>query len=294
MPDMPAVFVTGATGFVGKHLTHALCSAGNLVHILTRSQADTVLGVTAHRYDGSTESVFRAIESARPRVVFHLAACFRSEHTPDDVAELVAANLLLGTQIVDAMSRLGCLALVNTGTSWQNFHDQEYSPVNLYAASKQAFEDLLQYYVEAHGLRVITLRLFDTYGPGDRRKKLLRLLREAARTEQPLLLSPGEQQLDLLHVDDVVQAFLQAAERLAETTGHERYLLSSGRRVRLRDLVTLVEQALGKSIPVQWAAREYRAREVMKPPAGTPLPGWSPRITLEDGLRQTFAKDEAS
>ena len=69
----------------------------------------------------------------------------------------MSSNITFGTQLVEAMVANGCYQFVNTGTSWQHYENDEYNPVNLYAATKQAFEDILRYYVETSALRVITL-----------------------------------------------------------------------------------------------------------------------------------------
>ena len=67
----------------------------------------------------------------------------------------------------------------------------DYSPVDLYAASKRAFQALLRFYEEARGVRALTLRLHGTYGPGDRRGKVVELLIGALDDPQPLEMSPG-------------------------------------------------------------------------------------------------------
>ena len=150
---------------------------------------------------------------------------------------------------------------------------------------------MLVFYLERTGLSAITLKLFDTYGPGDSRKKLFTLLREATRQRRPLAMSPGEQLVDLVHVDDVARAFLVAADRLfsGDVKGHEMYAISSGAPLRLRDLVALCEQVAGEPIPVAWGERPYRSREVMEPwSTGERLPGWAPRIVLNEGIRAIF------
>jgi nucleoside-diphosphate-sugar epimerase len=238
----------------------------------------------------------RIVREAAPCVVFHLASLFLSQHTSDDVERLIQSNVLLGTQLAEAMSVCGVKRLLNTGTSWQHYQNQDYSPVNLYAATKQAFEDVLQYYVEAAGLQVITLKLFDTYGPNDPRPKLLQLLSHASREGKPLDMSPGEQSIDLVHIDDVVEAFGIAARRLLneQVTGHESYAVGSGQAMRLQDVVMVFESAAGVKVPVRWGRRPYRVREVMVPADNLErLPGWSPRIKLEDGLRESIAGNKA-
>lgn len=284
--------VTGATGFVGSHLTRRLLRDGWSVHAVVREgktfpAMSGFAEVRQHAYDGTLDSVLGAMEQARPRVVFHLASLFIAQHQPGDLDRLLASNVLFGAQLLEAMAAAGATRLVNTGSSWQHFRGPEYQPVNLYAATKQALEDIIRYYVDAHGLRCITLKLFDTYGPEDRRPKLLNLLLEAARTGEPLGLSPGEQIVDMTYVDDVVEAFLVASRMVVEGRGPacQAFAVSGGERVSLRDLVKIWEEVLGAPIPVTWGARPYREREVMVPAScAEGLPGWRPRFSLRQGL----------
>jgi nucleoside-diphosphate-sugar epimerase len=222
-----------------------------------------------------------------PDTVFHLASLFLSEHKPTDIERLISSNLLFATQLAEAMVQAGVWQLVNTGTSWQYYDGSAYNPVNLYAATKQAFEAILAYYVETTALRVITLKLYDTYGPGDRRQKLLHLLRRVAERQEPLAMSPGEQLIDLVHIDDVLHAYVIAADLLREgrVTAHDSFAVSSGAPVRLRDLVELYEKLLMRKLPIEWGGRPYRNREVMMPwHTGRVLPGWIPQISFETGL----------
>lgn len=286
--------VTGATGFVGSHLVKHLLADGWSVHVICRPDSDlgqlssVIERVTVHRFAGDIDSMRAIMRHSKPDAVFHLASLFLSEHQPQDVQRLIESNLLFGAQLAEAMSLEGVRCLVNTGTSWQHYENREYSPVNLYAATKQAYEDLLQYYVEARNLSVITLKLLDTYGPNDPRNKLIKLLLNAAHTHTQLSLSPGGQSIDLVHVEDVVRAYAQAAtlQLSGASLEHRSYGVSSGQPISLKALVAELELVHDVQIPVVWGGRAYRPREVMNPwqPA-TPLPGWKTRISLREGLR---------
>ena len=74
------------------------------------------------------------------------------------------------------MINAGCYRMVNTGTSWQHYENSDHRPSNLYAATKQAFEEILNFYATAYPLRVCSLHLSDTYGPNDIRPKLFGFL----------------------------------------------------------------------------------------------------------------------
>ena len=286
--------IAGATGYIGTKLSQRLLAEGWRVDVLVREKsrplAQTLVGkVTSHGYDGSTQSVLDAVATAQPDVVFHLASLFIAEHRSEQVTDLINSNLLFGTQLVEACARSGVKRFVNTGTSWQHYNNEDYNPVCLYAATKQAFEAILEYYVQACDVKAITLKLFDTYGPDDPRPKLFHLLNKAATSGEPLDMSAGEQLIDLMHIDDVVEAYVIAAKRLltGAVSQHEHYAVSSGDPLPLKELVELYVEVNAQDVMVNWGARPYRDREVMVPwNLGIVLLGWRATVSLQCGLRQ--------
>jgi nucleoside-diphosphate-sugar epimerase len=296
--------VTGATGFIGSHLLKHLEHAGWIVGVIARPSSTENFrlseSVQPFSYSGQTAEVMAAVEKFKPDVMFHLASLFLASHTPEQVESLISSNVLFGLQLLEAMQQSGCRVLVNAGTGWQNYRAEppfdasEYMPVNLYAATKQAFEDIALYYVQTSELRLITLRLFDSYGPGDTRRKLLRLLLETLKTGQPLAMSPGDQVLDLAHVDDICRAFLHAAELgLARpSSGAEVYAISGGQRRTLREVAAILEEAAAnRKLPLEFDKRPHRPREVMHPWEGPRLPGWEPQISLLEGFRRLIVEE---
>lgn len=286
--------MTGATGYIGSNLTRRLVAEGWDVHIVVRSLSRTNVldkvrsSITVHEHDGATRGMIQLVSNARPDIVFHLASLFLAQHRPEDVEALISSNLLFSTQLAEAMAANQVKYLINTSTSWQHYESADYNPVNLYAATKQAFEDILAYYIDAHGLKVCTLALFDTYGPNDPRPKLIALLWKTALVKAPLAMSPGEQMIDLVHIDDVIDAFIVSTAQLTQQSeGHTRYGVSSGTPLRLIDLVAVFEQATGLKLSITWGGRPYRPREVMTPWRDyKTLHGWKPHVPLAKGIRQ--------
>lgn len=287
--------VTGAAGFVGGRVAQQLAQDGWEVSALVRRDPPAgrlAAGVRAVRHDGTAPGLVDLLGAERPDAVFHLASLFTVEHASAQVDALIESNVRLGAQVLEAAAVHGVRRVVCAGTAWQEGLPPaaEGGPrrsVNLYAATKSAFEAVAAWYADAHGIAVTCLRLFDTYGPDDPRRKLVALLAEAARTGAPVSLTPGENRLDLLHVDDAAAAFRHAEAR--QRQGLDRglcvYAVGSGRALTLREIVAEVERAAGRPLDARFGARPYRPREVLDPWRGPALPGWAPRIALAEGLR---------
>lgn len=300
MSESRVALITGGTGFIGSHLAAQMLQVGYSVHLIVRPCSDLkqVSGSAGrahiHVHDGTTRGLMDIVRNVRPQTVFHLASLFIAEHSSDDVERLIASNVLFGSQLLEAIRVADVRQFVNTGTSWQHYHSECERPSCLYAATKHAFQDIVEFYSDTYGLRAITLKLFDTYGPGDTRRKLFRFLRDAARAGEPLSMSAGEQQIDLVYVDDVVEAFRIANDLLVSDAvpAHQIFGVSSGKPMPLREVVELYRKVLDQELTIDWGVRPYRRREVMVNWSGAPgLPGWTPKVDLLDGLRRMHLAD---
>ncbi len=293
---MKRAIVTGATGFVGSNLCKHLIKNAWEVSIITRPSSDysnissVLRSIDVFEYDGKIERLIEYFNKKNADVVFHLASLFIAEHESNQIDNLVDSNIKFGLHILEAMKESKTKILINTGTSWQHYNSNEYNPVDLYAATKQAFESLIKYYVEAENIRCVTLKLFDTYGESDTRPKLINLLHKYADQKTELNMSLGEQLLDLVHVDDVVIAFLKAYEYLEEQDiQYQEFGVSSGKTIKLKELIELFEKTKNKKINVNIGGLNYRKREVMIPWEDyLDVPNWSPNISIEEGLQKYF------
>jgi nucleoside-diphosphate-sugar epimerase len=294
MAPIKHVVISGATGYIGGRLAHWLAAQGVAVTAIVRPgslrlRRDELNArrVEALPYSGDVRGLTAELRARPAQAAFHLAGLSLAHCAPDRVGELVDANVRFGTEFLEASVAAGCPVFVSTGTFWQHGSGGDaYHPTCLYAATKQAFQDILAHYVEA-GLRAVTLKLFDVYGPGDPRGRIVDLLLDAQAGGAAVDMSPGWQALDLVHVDDVLRAYWRAAELLSlEPLPRPDYAVGTGERVRLRELVQLIDKLSGRKASVRWGARPYRAREVMTPWRGPFLPGWRPQIDLERGLQE--------
>lgn len=296
--DRRRALVTGATGFVGRHLCRRLIDDGWHVTAVVRDVGSPRVpaGVHAAPLPPDHDGLVTLVRATDPEVCLHLATHFAAEHRPADLAPMLEANVVLGTRLADALVEVGGIGLVNTGTAWQHVAGAAYDPVSLYAATKQALTDILRYHAARRGLPVVTLTLADTYGPDDDRAKLVPALLDVGLSGRPLELSDGRQMIDLVHVDDVVAAFLVVIDLLrtdpasVAADGTTRWAVSSGRPVTLRELIPRFATATGLPVDARWGVRPRRAIEMREPwPAPDGPPGWAPAVELDHGLAALVA-----
>lgn len=287
--------VTGGTGFIGSNLVKRLICEGWKVHIIVRPTSELVQLnevidlIHIHIYDGSIESLFKIFELSQPTIVLHLASLFLAQHTPRDIAPMIQSNLVFATQLVETMVANKVYKLINTGTSWQHYENKDYSPVCLYAATKQAFEAILQFYLETTPLQAITLKLFDSYGANDPRQKLFALLEKVAVRQEALAMSPGNQKINLVYIEDIIDAYFVAIEKLVTglNSSHESYAVGSNTTPTLHEIVSIYEEEIGSKLPIAWGERPYREREVMETwNRGITIEGWHPQVSLREGIRK--------
>ncbi|HWZ16330.1 MAG TPA: NAD(P)-dependent oxidoreductase [Mucilaginibacter sp.] len=264
------ILVTGATGYIGSKLTKKLVSLGYDTGILIRSKSDTALlkdvipKIKVFIIESNYASINSAVAEFKPDLTVHLASLFIDQHTPEAISNLCESNILFGMLLLETLVNNDCKLFINTGTSWQHYNDEIYNPANLYAATKQAFDDIIKYYIEAYALRCITLKLFDTYGPDDTRPKIFNLLNKIAETEEQIEMSAGGQEFNIVHIDDVIQAYLYCIEELQQTNACSKiYGVGNEHSKTLREYVNDYEIYLKKRLNIIWGGRPYKRREVM-------------------------------
>jgi nucleoside-diphosphate-sugar epimerase len=285
--------VTGASGFIGRALLRSLQSQRHEIVVVVRS-SDVRPQLSTDRnisYVNGQDINEMKLSFEGATAVIHLATCFRGNHTPTDIDEMIESNVGLTTRVFEASHLAGVTRFIYTESIAQHANDAEYSPFSLYAALKQCGSDIIRYYVHSGGSAVF-LTIPDTLGPQDTRGKLISQLMAAANDQGVLKMSPGDQLVDFVYIDDVVKALHVSIERVSQLQQGDviQRRISSQRRTTLRQFVESVEDCLDKSIRVLWGERPYRPGEFFDLPNWPPLlEDWSSNTDLTDAIRKSIS-----
>ncbi|MBO3746959.1 NAD-dependent epimerase/dehydratase family protein [Streptosporangiaceae bacterium NEAU-GS5] len=289
------VLVTGASGFIGAHTADRLAALGAEVHGVSRRPPDRP-GVIWHEADVTdAAAVDRLYADAAPEVVFHLASEVNGARDPGVVAGTLQANLVSTIHLLaGAHARPGTRVLLCGSSEEPRPANGQAPPPSPYAMAKWAATGYGQLFQRLWNVPVTILRPTMVYGPAQRdTAKLVPYVTLALlRGEEPRLTS-GAKVVDWVYVDDVVNAFVAAAE--TDVAVGQVLDVGTATKTSVRESVELLFQVvasvLGRNVPPPKFGAVYdRAHDIAQTADIGPtaeLLGWRPAVDLREGLRRT-------
>jgi nucleoside-diphosphate-sugar epimerase len=315
------VLVTGGTGFTGSHLTRRLLQRGHHVVVIDSQPGlffDELKKLGAEILIGSVTDrslIDRAVPGCE--VVHHVAAAFRKVNLPKNVywdVNVEATRYLLQTSLnhgVKAFVYCSTCGIHGHVKGRQADEKSPIAPADYYQFTKYEGEKVVAEFL-GKGLKIVTLRPTAIYGPGDPERFFM--LFKMVNKGRFFMFGNGEAHYHPVHVENLVDAFELAAA--SEKGDGQVYLIGDEHHYSLNELVSAIARALGVKIKVWrlpfwplWSAallceigykpfrvdpplfrrrvdwfRQNRAFSIAK--AKSEL-GYQPKISLEEGLRQT-------
>ncbi|WP_189502262.1 NAD(P)-dependent oxidoreductase [Mesorhizobium sp. M00.F.Ca.ET.216.01.1.1] len=273
------VAVTGASGFIGHHLVQRLHAAGVEVLELSRSR-----GFDVCHDEIPLEGVDR---------VFHLAGLTGVPRAWEQPLDFFETNAFGTMRVLDQCRRSGCAITFLSAYVYglpQHLPIAEDHPVtanNPYAFSKRVAEEVCGFFVQYYDVSCVTLRLFNTYGPGQSSDFLVpfivtQILDRGRPAVEVKDLAPKR---DYIYIDDVIDAILAASSAPSGSV----FNIGSGLAYSVEQIIQAAMAAAGVEKP--YRSTEQRRRNeidsvVADITALRAAVGWEPRISLETGLQR--------
>jgi nucleoside-diphosphate-sugar epimerase len=311
------VLVTGAGGYLGGRIGPRLSELGAIVRRWSRdasrlapwSGPNSVEDISGDLHDPVAWD--RALDAVD--VVFHLAAQTSAYRASEDPAEDLASNVGSVVALLESCRRHGgrpAIVFASTATVIGLTYGKEMidesvleRPVTVYDLHKWVAEQYLFTYSRLGIARATALRLANVYGPGPTsasadRGVLNRMVRKALSGEPLTIYGTGEQVRDYVYIDDVVRAFVAAANGIDGLDGRPA-LIGSGTGCTIAGMVRLVAARVTAQ-----TGRTVEVRHVEPPPDLLPIEqrsfiadcrrfaaatGWRAEVSLEDGIDRTIA-----
>lgn len=291
------ILISGATGFVGRHLIPQIAKIYNNAEILTVNRnvekAQSLFENLKCTHILSTD--YENIIKFNPEIVIHLATLSSSRNDMEIIKPMLEANIEFGVHLLSTLTQCSNMKLfVNVGTFAEyRTGTDKINDAYLYAATKSAFRNFVDYYSNLSHFKYITAIPYSIYGSNDSAKKIMDYIRESVSAKTPVKMTKGEQILDFIHVSDVVDFFIKVIENqqniIENIPNGENFFVGTGIGTKIRDLAKLIEKIENKKCNIEWGGLPYRQTDVMHAVApieqNNSIIGWKSKIKLEDGIK---------
>ena len=254
------ILITGATGFIGQKLLKRLSNQHHTLAIHARKQLQEV-DSNVQVFTGTLNHFQKEIIAFSPEYVFHLAGSSIYPKNAEEEVELWSANVLYGNTLLSILKEIPGLVFVNFTTSLA-YDGTELYPYSYYALTKANFVQSLHYFTRYYNLRVFNLILYTIYGKGDKTKRALNYILDSLDASEPIAMSPGEQLMDFIHVDDVIGLCLQLLENKPHKKIEEIHV-GTGRGTTLKQAAQLIASLSHQKANIHFGSIPYRKEEKM-------------------------------
>lgn len=274
---MNSVLVTGASGFIGRHLVRRFERDGHPVLEAPRAAGDVAQDATWRRYP-------------KADVVVHLAARSFVPESWEVPGSFLETNLLGAANALQYCRRHGARLVFPSSYLYGNSGGRpipETAPLvasNPYGLSKKLAEEACAFFADRCGVAVTILRPFNIYGPGQGEAFLVPTVLSQIRAGREIRVKDLTPRRDWVYVADVVDAVAKAS---APAQGLRVFNVGSGASHSVAELIRTIQQVWQTSLPVH-SDDERRPSEVMDSVADITHAerelGWRPQFTLRQGL----------
>ena len=302
MAQTKTALVTGGAGFIGSHLVDRLLSLEYKVIVVDNLSTGKLKnlnpGATFHHVDITHPSVSEVFQREEPDLVFHLAAQTSVSRSTKDPVIDGEINVLGTLRLLEAARRSGIEKFIYSSSGGTIYGEPEsnpcsdghpVAPLSPYGMSKYLGEQYLELYRRLHRLNYVSLRYGNVYGPrqdphGEAGVVAI-FTQVMLEGKQPQIFGDGNQERDFVSVEDVVEANILAINRGDGTA----YNIGTGRGTSVNRIFELLQSITTyKWDPERGPSRPGEVYKIsLDSTRAAQELGWTPQVTLEDGLRKT-------
>ena len=212
-------------------------------------------------------------------IVINLASRYLRNHNFPKMIDLINSNILFSTSILEAFPKKKLKKFINLSSVMMHKNSEKYLPLNLYAATKKSFLDILKYYETTYkSVKFYNLFLHDIYGENDQRDKIIHTIIKSHKKNKKININSKKLALNLLNVEDVNQAINLIIDKKIQSGD---YIIKSNKFTNIVDLINKINLKIRKKVRLEVLNKKID-KEIKK--RIKLLPYWKQKFTIEKDL----------
>ena len=276
---MKKILITGTSGFLGSNILRSLVKS-NTVYATTRKKIIPNHKNLKYIFFYNHSDLIKKLKKIRVNAVIHCATHYIKTHRSDDIPKITKSNIEFGNIILENLNKMRVKKFINFCTVWQNYNSKKNQPYNLYAASKNAFIEIINYYKKINRkTNFYNIYIADTFGDNDKRKKLINILKNGKRNKKKILIESRNLSLNLLDVKDVINAILVIVKKKIKDGD---YNLINDKNFNIFKLIKRLNKNKKFKKKIVWVGNKKINNKIFKIKK---LPYWKPKYSNFEDLK---------
>jgi len=236
--------IAGSKGYVGKILYNKLIEKEGEVFGLFRDKTENIYSITKNDlvngelviWQGDLSRIGAGLRLTNPKFIVNLTASINKILSFESIRDLCRNNIEFNSILANFACELKTERYVFISTYSTSIDGLTYSPQTFYAATKKAAEDTLVFFAQSKSLNVSILHVYDIYGPDQPHRRFLSEMIDALLRNKQFHMSIGNQELNLIHVSDVISAIIRTLDQPIMLTKEnpQHYTLSGDEIIKVR------------------------------------------------------------
>ena len=289
------LLLTGTTGFIGyKFLLFALSNNFLVIDILrAKNKKNNKIIKKKKKYQSQYKNIFfdnnndlsKKLKNIKVDYFINFATLYNNNHLHNQIPNFINSNILFPTLIYDKISYT-TKKVINFGSMMQHSRNELLTSKNLYAATKNAFEMIGNYYADINSqTKFYNIKFYESFGDNDPRKKIIPTIINNYKKNITTKIISKQLSLNIIHTDDIINSIMILLNNNIKAGS---YCIKNTYNINISNLIANLNKELNKKIKVKFGNKSITSNNynILKI-----LPKWKPTKNLENLILKTFKNE---
>jgi CDP-paratose synthetase len=289
------LLLTGSTGFIGyKFLLFALSKNFYVIDILrSKNKKNKKIIKLKNLYSKTYKNIFfsnneelsRKLKNVNADYFINFATLYSNSHKHSQITKFIDSNILFPTIIYDIINNK-IKKMINFGSMMQHSQNEKLVSKNFYAATKNAFEMICNYYISSNDkTKFYNIKFYESVGENDNRKKLIPTIIKNYRKNTLTKIISKHLSLNIIHTDDIINAIILLLNNDIKSGS---YCIKNRNNIKISDLIKFLNNQLSRKIKVKYLNKSIIFNHHINFKV---LPKWKPIKNIENKILRIFKNE---